>query len=153
MKYQQSVNIGAYVKKDELVNGSSCKIVSEAKEQPSTFTNKDGSPKTQDVCKVKFEGTDEAVNVSLNRATINGLVQAFGEESDSWQGKPLTVETEKMRVAGVARTALYLIPEGFERIDDDNGYAVIVKIGDDSVKDVNSDLQNSEEIPTVESDL
>ena len=146
MKYQQSINTGAFVKKDELVNGSSCKIVSETTPQPSTFTNKDGSPKTQDVCKVRFETAEEAVNVSLNRANINGLVSAFGEDSVNWQGKALTVETEKMRVAGVARIALYLIPDGYTKIDDENGYAVIMKEGEESTQDVNADLQDNEEI-------
>ena len=149
MRYQQTVNTGAFAKKDELINGSSCKIVSETKPQSSSFTNKDGSPKTQDVCKVKFEG-GEAVNVSLNRTTINGLVQAFGEDSMKWQGHSLTVETEKMRVAGKAVIALYLIPEGYKRIDDDNGYAIIVP-----EDDVNTELDSarqSDDIPVVESE-
>lgn len=155
MKYTQSVNIGAYVKKDELVNGSSCKIVSETTPQPSTFTNKDGSPKTQDICKVRFEGADEAVNVSVNNATLNGLISAFGEDSVAWQGKALTVETEKMRVAGVARIALYLIPSGYNKVDDDNGYAVVVEIGKKSTSDANKELMqenNIDDIPVIESD-
>jgi hypothetical protein len=56
-------------------------------------------------------------------------VDAFGEDSAGWQGHALSVETEKMRVAGKAVVALYLIPEGYERIDDENGYAMIVKEG------------------------
>jgi len=140
MKYQAQTTSGAWVRSEELLNGSSAKIVSETQPQPSSFTNKDGSPKTQDVCKVKFESADESVNVSLNRATISGLVDAFGEESGDWQGKLLKVETEKMRVAGKAVTALYLIPSGYERVDNEDGYATIVKIG------------NETEIPTVESD-
>jgi hypothetical protein len=94
---------------------------------PSQFKNKDGSDKVQDVCKVLFQGDSEPLNVSLNRATINGLVDAFGEESADWQNKTLNVETEKVRVAGKSVTALYLIPEGYVKTDDANGYAVIVK--------------------------
>lgn len=151
MRYQQVVNTGAFAKKDELVNGSICKIVSETKPQPSTFTNKDGSPKTQDVCKVKFS-TGEAANVSLNRATINGLVSAYGEDSIKWQGHPLTVSTEKMRVGGKAVIALYLIPEGYERIDDDNGYAVIVKMGGANEELDNIKQMSVDDIPVVESE-
>ena len=148
MKYQVNQTSGAWVRADGLT-ATSAKIVSETKPQPSSFTNKDGSPKTQDVCKVRFEGASEAVNVSLNRATIAGLVQAFGEESADWQGHFLKVETERMRVAGKAVTALYLIPEGYERIDDNNGYAVIVKKDDN--KDVNAQMQmDVNDIPTID---
>lgn len=129
-KYQKSVSItGNWAKASELVSGSKAKIVSETNPQPSSFQNKDGSPKTQDVCKVQFQGLSEPLNVSLNRATINGLVDAFGEDSAGWQGHNLTVETEKMRVGGKAVTALYLIPEGYEKIDDENGYAMIIREG------------------------
>lgn len=137
---------GAWVKTADLKNGSTAKIVSETNPQPSQFFNKDGSMKLQDVCKVKFEGVD-ALNVSLNRATINGLVDAFGEDSLKWQGNPLTVETEKMRVGGRAVTALYLIPAGYQRIDDENGYAVIVKIG----AKVAGEVRDSE-IPVIDED-
>jgi hypothetical protein len=54
----------------------------------------------------------------------------------------LSVETEKVRVAGKSVTALYLIPEGHEKIDDENGYAVIVKQGTGKV-----DAPDPEDIP------
>jgi len=128
--YQKTSQVsGAWVKVSELKSRIKATILSETNPQPSQWLNKDGSPKTQDVAKVRFEGSPEIVNVSLNRATINGLVDSFGEDSAKWQNKTLTVETEKMRVAGKAVIALYLIPEGYERIDDENGYAVIVKKG------------------------
>lgn len=41
----------------------------------------------------------------------------------------LTCETEKVRVAGKAVTAVYLVPKAIERVDDENGYTVIVKKG------------------------
>ena len=34
------------------------KMVSETSPQPSQFTNKDGTPKDQDVCKIRFVGKD-----------------------------------------------------------------------------------------------
>jgi hypothetical protein len=140
---------GKWAKAAEIKNGIRAKIVSETKPQPSTFLNKDGSAKTQDVAKVQFEGMGEALNVSLNSATINGLVRAFGEDSKAWQGQYLSVETEKMRVAGKAVTALYLIPEGFKRIDDENGYALIVKEGEDAsnIPPLEDEEIKPEEIP------
>lgn len=139
---------GAWAKADDLRSGMKAKIVSETRPQESSFLDKNGNAKTQDVAKVRFEGIDEQLNVSLNRATINGLIQAFGEDSIQWQNHPLNVETEKIRVAGKAVTALYLIPEGFKRTDDENGYAVIVKIGttDDEQTQSNNEI-NPEDIP------
>jgi len=132
MKYQKQISVnGNWAKGAELVNGNSAKIVSETTPTPSQFKNKDGSPKVQDVCKIQFDGLPEPLNVSLNKATINGLVDAFGEDSVAWQNQPLIVETEKMRVAGKAVVAVYFIPEGSKRIDDQNGYALIVKEGEE----------------------
>src|SRR3990167_4980043 len=143
---KQAMVGGAWAKASEIKSGTRCKIMSETNAQPSQFLNKDGSPKNQDVCKVRFEGLDDVLNVSLNRATINGLVDAFGEDSKDWQNNYLTAETEKVRVAGVARVALYLVPEGYEKQDDENGYAVIVKKGSkiETVKD--------EDIPVINED-
>ena len=151
--YKKTISItGSWVKTNELENGSKATIVSETNPQPSQWLNKDGTAKTQDICKVNFEKMSEVVNVSLNRATINGLVDAFGENSTNWQNKPLTVETEKMRVGGKAVIALYLVPENYQKVDDNNGYATIVKIGLGSAPNVkNSDIpivEEGEEIPS-----
>ena len=130
MKYTKSSQVsGAWAKAAELKPGIKAKIVSETLPQPSQFLDAKGNPKTQDVAKVRFEGLPEPLNVSLNRATINALVDAFGEDSVNWQGNVLRVETEKVRVAGKAVTALYLIPVGYIKTDDENGYAQIVKQG------------------------
>lgn len=147
MKYTKSLMVsGKWAKAAEIKSGIKAKIVSETNPQPSSFTNKDGSVKEQDVCKVIFEDKpSEQFNVSLNRATVNGLIDAFGEESADWMNKYLTVETEKMRVAGKAVTALYLIPENYKRIDDANGYAMIVP-KDVQVESETMDMPEEEEI-------
>jgi hypothetical protein len=69
------------------------------------------------------------VNIALNRATIYGLIDAFGSDSKEWIGKTLTAQTEKMIVAGRNVRALYLIPENFELTEDSAGYNVITKVG------------------------
>jgi hypothetical protein len=100
-------------------------IVSETKPETSgKFTNEDGTAVMQDVCKVQFEGYDEPLKVSLNRATINGLVDAFGRDSKEWQGHPLTIEIDKLPGK---KFPIYLIPAGYKREEDENGYSVIVK--------------------------
>ncbi|HXP70734.1 MAG TPA: hypothetical protein VOA88_15740 [Candidatus Dormibacteraeota bacterium] len=75
---------GKWAKASEIKPRTKAKIVSETTPQPSTFTDKNGMPKTQDICKVQFQGTNEAVNVNLNRPTLNALVEAFGEDSKDW---------------------------------------------------------------------
>jgi len=145
MKYQKtSTTTGAWIKGSELAGIKKAKIVSETSPQPSQFTNKDGSPKTQDVCKVRFEGKEEVYNISLNKATINGLVDAFGEDSVEWQNHPLKVETEKVRVAGKAVIATYLIPDGYEKVDNDEGFAEIRKMS------LTKQINQPDDIPTIE---
>lgn len=101
------------------------KIVSETEPVPSTkFTNDDGTPVIQDICKVEFAGQPEPMNVNLNQATIEGLVDAFGGDSANWMGHPLRVEIDKLPGK---KYPLYLIPEGYVRTEDANGYSVIVK--------------------------
>ena len=142
---------GTWVKGTEVTSGTKCKLVSETNPQPSSFTNKDGTPKAQDVAKIRFENNPEPKNISLNRATIGGLVDAFGEDSKNWINKYLTAVTEKMVVGGKRVTALYLLPEGYELKEDENGYMVIVNLKKETVQvaptDEPNDEINPEEIP------
>lgn len=131
MKYtQKQFTSGSWVDKTQLVSGMKAKIVSETKPSESNFKDKEGNIQMQDVAKVHFQGQPEAVNVSLNRATIAGLISAFGDDSANWQGHVLTTEVEKMRIGGKAVIGLYLIPEGYKKTDDENGFAVIAKEGE-----------------------
>ena len=120
---------GKWAVKSELYDKGikAVKIVSETNPEPSTFKDDEGNTKDQDVCKIKVEGMDEALKVSLNRATINALVSAFGEDSVKWQGHTLGLEIDKLPGK---KYPLYLIPQGYERIEDENGYSVIVKKAD-----------------------
>lgn len=128
--YEKKSGIGGkWANKAELKEKgvSGAKIVSETNPYPSTFKDQKGNPQTQDVCKIQFDGEPEAVNASLNGATIDALVDAFGKDSKDWQGHELAVEIDKLPGK---KFPLYLIPEGYERIEDDNGYSVIVKKGE-----------------------
>jgi len=142
MIYEESSSVsGKWAKASELAMCNSAKIVSEAKPQPSQFKDeKTGEMKKQDVCKVQFQGVGDPLNVSLNRATKNALIQAFGKDSKDWQGHQLSVLTEKGKVSGRNVTYLFLIPEGFEKKEDENGYDVIVREGEEG-----SELPNIEE--------
>ena len=146
--------VGSWLRAADLKTGMKAKITSETNPVPSQFQNKDGSVKNQDVCKIKVEGFTEEFNVALNRATLNALVDAFGENSADWQNRALTVETEKMRVGGKAVVALYLLPQGYEKVDDDNGYAMIVKTGEVMAKQAEQGMpQADEDLDEVNAEL
>lgn len=117
---------GAWVKGQDVVSGTNCRLVSETEAQPSQFKDKNGNVKMQDVSKIRFEGGTDSLNISLNRATINALVDAFGEDSKLWINKELIASTEKVMVAGKRVTVVYLLPKGYEIKEDDNGYIIIV---------------------------
>lgn len=132
MKYSKTSSVsGAWAKGSEIPSGTKCRIVSETMPQPSSFMNKDGSPKSQDVAKVRFECKDEPLNVSFNRASINALVDAFGDDSVKWQGNEITVMTEKMNVGGKRVYVMYFVPNGYELKENEEGFINIVKVGDD----------------------
>jgi hypothetical protein len=128
MRYTKSSTVsGAWVKASEVVSGTKCKLVAETIPSESTY---EGKVIKNNSSKIRFQGEEgEAKNVNVNRPSINGLIDAYGEDSKDWIGKVLTAQTEKMLVGGKRVTALYLIPEGFEMKEDENGYIVISKIG------------------------
>ena len=147
-KYSKSVSVsGNWIKGSDVVAGVKAKIKSETNPIPSQFTNKDGTVKNQDVAKVLLQGSKEAVNVGFNRATLNGLVEAFGEDSMNWIDKLLTVHAEKMNVGGKRVTALYFVPEGFELGEDDGGYIVVKRIGESVPTSAPTDEINPDDIP------
>lgn len=132
---------GAFFKNSEIISGSKCKIVSEA-------TKIEGQFGMQLVARLRFQGGDEAKNVNVNSASMNGLIDAFGADTADWQGNILTAITEKMVVSGKRVTALYLVPEGFELGEDAGGYVQIKK------KEIDIPVVNVDEAPPIkDSDL
>lgn len=148
-KYQKSIG-GTWAKAAEIQNGTKARIISETTHSQSQFKDKEGNARMQDVAKVRFDGKEDTLNVNLNRATIYGLIDAFGEESKDWMNKVLTVHTEKVVVAGKRVTAMYLVPEGFAAKENSEGYLEIVRTGD-SPADLAFDAAiDGEEEPIVE---
>lgn len=131
MSYYEKHNSvsGNWIKSSEVVSGTLAKIKSETTPMTSQFKDKEGNPKMQDVAKIQLKGQKEAMNVNLNRATIEALVDAYGNESRNWIDKMLTVQAEKMIVGGKRVIALYFVPEGYEVNEDESGYMVIRRKG------------------------
>lgn len=112
---------GAWLDKKELRTGDILKLVSEAKEV-------EGQNGKQVVAKCRLKGgPEEAKNVSINSPSKNALIEAFGEDSKDWVDKLLTVNIEKMMIGGKRVIALYLVPEGFELKEDDEGYVKVLR--------------------------
>ncbi len=148
MKYEKTTGVaGGWVKAAEVVSGTKAKLVSECVPVQSVY---EGQPRTQNVAKVRFQGEEgEAKNMNLNKPTINGLIDAFGSDSNAWIGKVLTAQTEKMVVGGKRVTALYLIPEGYKLGEDAGGYLVVTKeeVKKEQEEPVDEDEVNPEDIP------
>ena len=113
---------GSWLDKKTLNNGDIAKLVTEAEEV-------EGQNGSQLVAKIRVKGGGEAQNVAVNAPSKNALMEAFGDNTENWVDKHLTVSVEKTLIAGKRGIALYLIPEGFKLGEDSNGYLVITKIG------------------------
>jgi hypothetical protein len=152
MLYTKNANVsGAWIKGKDVVSGTKAKLISETIPVKSQFKDKNGNDKTQDVAKIKFEGNNDILNISLNRATIDGLIDTFGEDSKNWKDKVLTALTEKVIVGGKRVVALYLIPEGCTLEEDSDGYMHIVNPNKSTLKsEQKSDLPEVDEFPPLE---
>lgn len=125
MKVTASSNIGGkWIDKKTLLSGTKAKIKTEATEQPSQQGG------TQLVAKLLVQGQMEPQNVAINKPSKNALISAYGDDTNDWIDKVLTIHTETAIVSGKRGVALYLIPEGFELKEDAGGYLVIQKIGE-----------------------
>lgn len=112
---------GAWLDKSQLNNGDVLKLVSEAMEIESQH-----GPQLVAKCRVKGHA-GEAVNVAINGASRNALIDAFGDDSKLWVDKLLTVDVEKGTNGGKRTYTLRLVPEGFSIETDSEGYVVITR--------------------------
>lgn len=93
MKYLKKVSVGAWLKKGEDFKPDDIlEIGNEGKQVEGNFG-------TQDIFLVKT-GEGKEGNVNFNQTTLNGLVDAYGEDSVKWIGKPVKCHKVKQNVAG-----------------------------------------------------
>lgn len=152
MQYNKSNPVsGKWFKAGDFEEGTKVKLMSETKPTESQFKDeKTGQNKIQDVAKIVAKGSPEAMNIALNRATIDGLVEAFGEDSKDWMNRVLTMEKEKVLVGGKRVNVPYLIPEGYEKAEDEMGFMHITKKGNKpqaTPKEINLDEEPGSEPP------
>lgn len=144
MLYKKSSGVGgAWIDKKVIENGAKVKLVSETTPMEREF---EGKPQTQNVAKIRIDGEEETKNIALNKPTINGLIDAFGEDSKAWIGQALTVYKERTTFGGKRGFAVYLLADGFEVTEDDGGYVVVARKGAKVVAPVVDDIK-PEDIP------
>lgn len=132
MEYEKSIS-GSWIDADKVVSGTKAKLVSEVVKQDSKFKGKDGNTKTENIGKIRLQGSESAVNIRVNWSSIYALIDAFGKDSKDWIGKLLTIKTLDAMVGDTMRTIIYLIPEGFELKKNEEKKMVIVKVGDPEI--------------------
>ena len=55
----------------------------------------------------------ESLLLSFNQTSLNNLVEGFGEESENWVGKVVSVFVVKQMVGDGLKNVIYLAPEGW----------------------------------------
>lgn len=99
------------------------------------------------VAKCKVQGKADDVNIAINAPTRNGLVDAFGEDTDAWRNHTLTVHKFDTLIAGKKGVAVYLVPEGYELGEDSGGYLSISRASGEATVDVPEDELSADDIP------
>jgi len=101
MKYTKHVSVGAFAKKKVDINsGDLITISNEGKQVEGQFG-------TQDVFLVKLVNGEEK-NINVNQTSLNGLIDAYGDDSVKWIGKQVKVWLIKQNVAGKFVDVLYI---------------------------------------------
>lgn len=146
MEYEKSVS-GAWLDADKIESGVKAKLVSEVVKQDSKFKDKEGNTKTENIGKIRLQGSDASVNIRVNWPSIYALIHAYGKDSKEWIGKLLTIKTLDAMVGDTMRTIVYLIPEGFELKKNQDKKMVIVKSGETEEVPPPDEEFSSEDVP------
>lgn len=98
-----------WLKTEYVKVGDSIKILDEGEFVTSSkFTNKDGTPKKDYVCKV--EHNEKEADMTINSTKKKTLIKAFGKDTKDWVGKVCTVEISNVMVGENMRKTIILIP-------------------------------------------
>ena len=136
MKYQKrSVMRGTWMKGSILEIGDKVNIISETKPITGRFRDENGDRKMQDVCKITVNDNEEEFLFSLNPQTVEGLIDAYGDDSRDWMNQELVVHKEKTTVAGKRVWVVYLLPDGYEVTEDSEQYLHVTAKGKQPLAD------------------
>ena len=134
MKYTKKVSVGSFLKKGvDIKEGDEIIIANEGKEVQGEFG-------IQNIFLVKTG--DQEGNVSFNQTSINGLIDAFGEDSVNWIGKKVKAYKIKQNVAGKFLDVWYFAHPDAELTE--QGF--VLKVGKGEIPVVEDDV-NIKDIP------
>ena len=112
-QYKKTVSVGAFAKKNvDIKNGDLITIANEGKQVEGQFG-------LQNLFLVKLTNGEEK-NISVNQTSLNGLVDAFSEDSIKWIGQQVKVWLIKQNVAGKFVDVLYISHPNYDL--GDNGF-------------------------------
>lgn len=90
--YKKRVSVGSFLKKGtDFKDGDLLEIANEGKEVQGEY-----GPQHLFLVRVN----NQEGNVAFNQTTLNGLVDAYGEDSINWIGKKVKAQKIKQNVAG-----------------------------------------------------
>ena len=137
--YKKKESVGSFLKKGEdIKDGDIITIANEGKEQ-------EGEYGVQNIFLVKLKDGREG-NVGFNQTTINGLVDAFGENALEWVGKEVKVLKVKQNVSGKFRDVYYFAHLDAELTEDGIVMPGVEK-SIDNIPVIDEDDINVNEIP------
>jgi len=91
--YTKKVSVGAFLKKGtDIKDGDVVELANEGTEVQGEFG-------MQNIFLVKLSDGREG-NVSINTTSINGIIDAYGEQAVNWVGKKVKATKIKQNVAG-----------------------------------------------------
>lgn len=92
--------------------------------------------------------------LTLNQTSVNNLVDAFGEDSESWVGKKSVCFLVNVMVGGKMVKAIYLAAEGWDMLDDGsfakrNNTASVQQQGNQPAKEQPEGVQTNKDVEEI----
>jgi len=105
MKVEKRISVqGEWVKvKVDIFNGDLITIANEGEKVKGEFNGKEVERNV-----FKVETKNGIKNITFNKTTMNNLIDAFGEETNEWQGEKVKVWLVKQSVGGKLKDIVYL---------------------------------------------
>lgn len=98
---------GKFIKADELKQGDTAVIKTEADWIDSTFTKEDGSKQQQYVCCAEYNGEERRLKLTM--ASCQEL-SVLGDDSKEWIGETVNLEKVRVMVGGSTKFSILVTP-------------------------------------------
>lgn len=103
---------GKFIKADEVMNGETAVIKTEADWIDTQYTKEDGTKQQQYVCRVEYKGEERQLKLTM--ASCEELV-VMGEDSADWIGQTVTFEKVKVNVGGKIKDSIWVKPAHIQK--------------------------------------